>query len=422
MVLRSLALVFSVVAARVLEPSGFGAMMYGLTVATVASTFIVNATYGLPRFLSPRADAEQHDSYFTNFVVMVLIALLLSSLAMIATSQLAGLQGWMVVGVLANFLGLAAISVYKALYAAKDRTGRIVVCLVVANGLQLLAVLGLAAMHWTSPALYLTVYGLSSVAGIAVMELASATGYRFVIPLISWSRIKEIGRFAAPIMLQAIFFPIWMGADILLLQHLGQETTVGDYAVAKTLASALYSAPAAMAMVVMPRAVSAGRRETRRLVGVTLGLTAGLTLPALLVLIVASDLIVGALFGERFLPATAPLPILAVGMTLHGFYVVLESIWVGLGRTRVVAVTMALAMITTVGLCLWLIPHYGVIGAALAFTMGGVVQLIVIGLPTLWMMRPRGTPSQAMVPIPAGVEIEEDLRPVPEPASGQLRP
>jgi len=92
-------------------------------------------------------------------------------------------------------------------------------------------------------------------------------------------------------------------------------------------------------------------------------------------------------------------------MTFHGFYLVMEAIWVGLGRTRVVAVTMALAMITTVSLSFWLIPIYGVRGAALAFTMGAVVQLITIGVPTLWMLVPRlnSTPT-ALVSIPSVVD------------------
>ena len=71
-------------------------------------------------------------------------------------------------------------------------------------------------------------------------------------------------------------------------------------------------------------------------------------------------------------------------MTIYCFSLVLESLWVGLGHPRIVAIASGLAMVCTLSLGLILIPRIAEAGAAIAFAAGSAVQLAVIGSFTAW--------------------------------------
>ena len=387
-VARSIAFLFSIVAARALQPAGYGAMALGVVVATVASTFIINVTIGLPPLLSRHSQKGNQDSYYSHALVAVVVVLGATLLVVIAAAGPIGVSRWMLVGVAANILGFAFLSTYKAVQAAAERTGKLVAAVVVANVLQLVAALTAVVVGWRSPALFLTIFGLSSVLGVLILEGAAPSPFRFSLRGLGRGPLLEIGRLATPILVQAVFYPIWFGADIVLLQALAPGPAVGQYAVAKNLTNVLYTAPAAMATVISPRLIGANRTELRGVLARTLGLTACITIPALTVLALAGAILVVLLFGKGYLPAAGPLPLLGIGMALHGFYLVLQSTWVGLGRTRIVPIAMGAAMVVTIVTGLALIPTHGAAGAAIAFAAGAAVQLAVIGLPTLLAVLP----------------------------------
>jgi O-antigen/teichoic acid export membrane protein len=94
-------------------------------------------------------------------------------------------------------------------------------------------------------------------------------------------------------------------------------------------------------------------------------------------------------FGSKYPQADQPLAILAVGMGLYGFYTVMGSIWVGLGRPTVDPVATGLAMVCTLAVGLTMIPRIGLTGAALAFTIGAAMRLSVIVAFTLWALSTR---------------------------------
>ena len=399
-VARSIAFLFSIVAARALQPSGYGAMAFGLVVATVASTFIINVTIGLPPFLSRHSPKGNQDSYYSHALVAVVVVLSATLLVVIAVSGPIGVSGWMLVGVAANILGFAFLSTYKAVQAATERTGKIVAAVIVANVLQLVAALAAVVLGWRSPALFLIIFGLSSVVGVLILEAAAPSPFRFSRRGLSRDPLLEIGRLATPVLVQAVFYPIWFGADIVLLQALAPGPAVGEYAVAKTLTNVLYTAPGAMATVIAPRVAGASRTELRGVLGRTLGLTACITIPAVIVLALGGGILVVLIYGKGYLPAAGPLAMLGLGMALHGFYLILQSTWVGIGHTRIVPIAMGAAMVVTIVAGLALIPTHGAVGAAIAFAAGAAVQLAVIGVPTLMVVLPsaKRAPS-AMDPV-----------------------
>jgi O-antigen/teichoic acid export membrane protein len=159
---RLLGFLFAVAAARVLSPEDFGRMTYALAIAALASVLISAAPCGLSRYLARHSEerAVQED-YLANWLTVVGLLLAGSMLVALPIAALLGLGMWIVAGIAANLVGVTVIESYKEVQRGLDRFTSMAVCYALANLIQLIAVLGAAAAGWRSPALFVTIYGLS---------------------------------------------------------------------------------------------------------------------------------------------------------------------------------------------------------------------------------------------------------------------
>jgi O-antigen/teichoic acid export membrane protein len=206
--------------------------------------------------------------------------------------------------------------------------------------------------------------------------------------------MMSIGRFLRPLVFQTVFYSIWTGTDIVLLGRMVGPTVTGNYAAAKVLVTVLLLAPSAIGIVVGPQVARIGDQAIRQYVLAAMALTGAVTLPIAAILVGFKRPIILLLFGSKYPLASRPLTLLAVGMTLYCFFLVLENLWVGLGHPRIVAVASGLAMACTVSLGVILIPRTGVAGAAIAFAVGSAAQLLVIGSYTAWALRAQHLPDR----------------------------
>jgi O-antigen/teichoic acid export membrane protein len=387
---RLLGFLFSVVAARVLGTQDFGRFAYGLTVASIAAILVTNAPRGLSRFLAREdGDRRQQDNYFSNWLIVVALTFGVSAVLLGPISILAGLSGWMIPAVGANLLGVAAFETYREGQRGLRRFSAMVIFYVAANLIQLLTILLAASLGWRSPPLFLTIYGLSSLAALALMQQARPIALSFLREALAWRRILSIVRFVRPLVFQTVFYAIWSGADIVLVGRILGPTATGNYAVAKTLVTVLALAPSAIGIVTGPevaRLSQQGQHRLWRFVTVALVFTGAVTVPIAVGLVWFKQPIILLLFGSKYPLASRPLTVLAVGMTLYCFSLVLESLWVGLGHPRIVAIASGLAMVCTVSLGLILIPQIADMGAAIAYAAGSAAQLAIIGSFTAWAL------------------------------------
>jgi O-antigen/teichoic acid export membrane protein len=399
---RLLGFLFAVAAARILGTQDFGRFAFGLTVASIAAILITNTPRGLSRFLArAHDDRQEQDNYFSNWLVVVAITLGVSVLLLAPISALTGIEGWMVVAVGANLLGVTVFETYREAQRGLRRFTAMVVFYLAANLIQLFAILLAGRLGWRSPSLFLTIYGLASLAALVVMQRASPIALSFRRDVLEWRLVRAIVRFVRPLVAQTIFYAIWFGADILLLGRLVGPFLTGNYAAAKTLVTVLALVPFAIGIVTGPEAAQLRQRGVeglRRFALLALGLTAVATAPIAAVLVWFKEPIILFLFGTRYPLASRPMTLLVVGMSLYGLSVVLENLWVGLGQPRVVAVASGLAMLLTVGLGLILVPQLADIGAAIAFAGGAGVQLTVIGLYTVWVLYSGSTIRTQSIP------------------------
>ena len=384
---RLLGFLFSVATARLLVPAEFGEMTYVLAVVAVASVLMTSAPVGLSRFLSLyRDDLAEQSATYSNWLAVVGLIFVLS----IAVSPVVGIAARlslaMTVGVVANVFGVTVLETYREVQRGLSRYGVMVTFYVLANLLQLLVVIGLGLAGWRSAPLFVIVYGLSSVVALIVMRLVAPMHLHFTTGTLSRARMLESARFMRPILLQSIFFAIWYSADLLVVGRLNSPAATGNYAAAKALALVLILAPGALATVLLPQSARLSATAVRGYVIRTLAFGCAITLPLALGLALQGHPLIRLLFGDKYADAPSPLVMLSIGMAAHGLYSVLASLWVGLGRPVIDMAATGAAMLCTVLLAFLLVPVYGLVGGAIAFSTGSVLKLLVIGGYSWWRL------------------------------------
>jgi O-antigen/teichoic acid export membrane protein len=380
---RAIGFLFSVAAARLLVPADYGLLAYGLAIVGFASILISSAPSGLASFVARyQGNPREQELHFSNWIAVVTLLMGLSIVLMVPIAALARLDGPMLVGVIANLIGLAVLQTYREAQRGLERFAAMVVFYLLANLMQLLAVLALAALGYRNPALYLTVYGLSSVGALAVVQPIAPLALRFVRDVVEWQRMMAVARFIQPLVLQTIFFAIWFGADLILVQRLLGPTQAGNYAAAKSLANAVYLAPSAISGAVMTRVARLPQLSLGGYLGRVMLFATAVTMPLLVIFVAFGKPLTGFIFGSGYGEVSTPLAVLAIGMAFYGVSLVLSGSWVALGKPGIDAIATGAGTIATVAVGLLLVPRAALLGAAIAFSLGSLVQLGVIGVYT----------------------------------------
>jgi O-antigen/teichoic acid export membrane protein len=384
---RALGFLFSVAGARILVPLDYGRLTYAIAVVSIASVFISGAPNGLSRFLARNhGNRSLQETYFTNWIALIVAVVGVSALVVAPISYVVGLRGWLLVGVLCNLVGIAVLETYWEVQRGLDRYVAMMSVYVLANLLQLVGVVALGSIGVRSPAVFLIVYGLSSVVALAVVLPAVPISLRFARSRLNLTRMREIFRFTRPLLVQSIFFAVWFGSDLVMVQHLMTTEATANYGVAKALVNVLLLAPTAIGTAILPRIARLGERSMAKYILAALGLTSAATIPLVAGVVLFGPWLILVIFGTKYPQAAIPLTILAVGMGLYGFYTVMGSIWVGLGRPIIDPVATGIAMSCTLGVGLTMIPRMGLTGAALAFSIGAAARLMAIATFTLWAL------------------------------------
>jgi O-antigen/teichoic acid export membrane protein len=376
---------FQVVSGRLLNPTGYGRLAFALTVAGIASILLSTGPVGLSRFLSRHADSRsEQESYYTNWLAVIAVLLGASVLVTAIVVPAIGLSGWLLAGVIANLFGVTALATFREVQRGLGRFTLLTAFLVLANTLQLVAIVVAGALGWRSPALFLIFYGLSGVAALPFVLPLSRNGPRLVAAALDWSRVKHVLRFLSPILIQAIFWNLWFSGDLVMVQHFAGPTATGIYGAAKAIANGFELIPGAITFVFAPQVARLAITEVRGHLVRTMTFTAAMLVPGVtLVMLVGTPLTV-AIFGPRYHATAAPLAVLAVGMAIFGLKNVMGSLWLGLGYPIVEMVSSAASMVATFAAGLLLIPSHGAVGAALAFSAGAMAQMLIDGGVTLW--------------------------------------
>jgi O-antigen/teichoic acid export membrane protein len=165
--------------------------------------------------------------------------------------------------------------------------------------------------------------------------------------------------------------------DTLILGVFRPETQVGIYSAVMTLARLILVVSAAVTYIFLPVAARLwGQRDTKTLAEVFVTTTRWMmifTLPIFLVFVFLPSDSIAFVFGAGYITGAEALVIITIGALISVVFGPVNAALAGMGSTRPLLVSTGISAGANIVLSFALIPSYGLVGAAVAWTVARVL-------------------------------------------------
>jgi stage V sporulation protein B len=281
------------------------------------------------------------------------------------------------------------IAVYTGAFQGRKRIGSMAAALLLQQALRILLALALVAASATA----LSAIGGSSL-GIAftlpLVYLLSRrlriSGLRPSIPPLE--PFRKVFLYSLPISATALSAFLLAYIDILLLGFYKGTEVVGVYSAASPTSRLLLAFATALSAVLLPTVSelnvlgAKGREEIRERHRYCFRVSLAVFAPTTLFSLFFSEEIISLLFGPVYRGAAAPFAVLVVGTAFLGIFTLNSGVFQGIGRPGVPMKLLLLTALLDFLLNLFLIPPYGLMGAAYAssgsFLFAGIASTVLL--------------------------------------------
>jgi len=214
-------------------------------------------------------------------------------------------------------------------------------------------------------------------------------------PSVRFNRASAVNmlRTAIPFGLSGIFVRVYSYIDTVLLQHIRGDIEVGWYSVPYKITYAFQFLPLALSAALYPALASAWKTDRDRLRLIfarAFRYSIFLVLPIVFGIAALAPEIILTIYGRQFENSILPLKISIFGLVFMFLYFPVGALLNATDRQKVNTVFMGFTMVANIVLNIFLIPHFGAVGASIAtlFTnaflwLGTlIVALRIIKLPS----------------------------------------
>ncbi len=379
---------YSIVLARILGAMEFGIYALGLTVFNLVSTLAVAGLDSAVLRFVPRAMATADQAYVRSTIrVLLMLSLLFGGsfgvVLYVASPYISefGFHAPASRPVLTVFaIGIPAFTVacvlIAGLQAFHDVVWRTTIKYLCEPLVRAVVAIWLLWIGWT-------VLGAAAAFVLATV----VTALLALIPLRHHLRpsssedaqrlsARTVLSFSLPLLLSLLFASIATRSDILFLGYWTKPDEVGIYSAAFQTASILIVTLGAMESIATPlfshSIARADYGELARLYKTVLRWSLTVALPMFLMMSFFAKEVL-SLFGPGFESGAWPLAILAFGQIINAATASTHNVLVLTGHSRMVMWNSMGVGLLQVGLHMWLIPRYGIMGAAISTTSAMVI-------------------------------------------------
>lgn len=192
-----------------------------------------------------------------------------------------------------------------------------------------------------------------------------------IVPTIRFDRriFFFLGRIAIPFALAGIFGRVYGYIDSQLLFTLVGEEALGWYSIPNKISTAFLFIPAAFVAALYPRFSEFFVREPNRLAHLffeSIKYILVIALPIAVGIGILSHDIVLAIYGLEYAHSILPLQILMASMIWGFVFFIIGALLNACNKQVVQTVVVGMGMLVNIGLNVWYIPLFGVVGAAVA--------------------------------------------------------
>jgi O-antigen/teichoic acid export membrane protein len=389
---RALGFLFSIVLARVFVPADYGKVQYAIAIASIVAIatqpFIQHV---LARFVGKyREDESALRRKLTNAWV-VLLGLFAGTLIVATPSLL--LLGRFNIGIIFIYTGITLFYTYWGLATGFYAPGRLVIAFLGSNAVQIVATIVLIqVIGIESPVLAMAIYGLSYFLPIGLLQIFKPFPITFQPNLISRADIFDLVRFSAPLWVSQAAWAFGSSIDLIFLEALTDDTTVGVYALARTLTMIFEFIPVGISAILMPKIAAMPRSEHGRVLRNMVELSLAANLVLLVGYLLVGRWLIQIVVGPEYLVKTSVFLVLALYIIVGGVGSLFGAVFVGSDRASFEMGGRIVSLLVAIAICALLIPSLGGLGAAIAKL--GAVLIELATFFAFYLAERRGLPGK----------------------------
>jgi O-antigen/teichoic acid export membrane protein len=212
---------------------------------------------------------------------------------------------------------------------------------------------------------------------VLVIYIMIKQNYKVVVKDFSSSYVMDSLKYGLKSHLSNILAFLNYRVDMLLISFFLGPVHVGIYNVAINIAERLWIISKPVATVLFPRISSSTEKEQNNLTAIVSRNVLFLSVISSIVFYLLSDIIIYLLFGEAYIDASLVMKILLPGITVFSAERILSNSLAGKGKPELNLYTSIFTVVCNITLNIFLIPLYGLNGAAFSTSASYVLSFII---------------------------------------------
>ena len=382
---RAFRFLFWLIVIWIVTPDEYGYVRYSLTIANFLSLPIVSGFAGaITKFISEhtghnkKMEIYAFQTILLDSIIMILVVILVILLGLTSPEQIPILSAYIVIT-----LGL--YNIYSSYVRGLMDIKRIVAFGVSVNVSRVVFVLILYLLNLFGLLWVIVAYSFPLAIGLFVGRLFRDKTLNIKKYPLDFSIVKKISVFALPGILSAGMWMLVGQVDIIFVNaYLGFQE-VAYYSLAKTLSSVIGFVAGAIIVLQMPK-ISSFRDNKKKIYTYTkksLKLAFLATGFLALLLYISSKFILELFFPETYIASLPLIYILIPGSIFSSLFAILGATWTGYGKPIEEAKAVFFGAISILSLNFLLIPSYGALGSATAFTLSQTIIFLLLYYKTI---------------------------------------
>lgn len=378
---KALTYFYRILIARGVGPNAYGQLSIALMIVGIGTTISYLSVGSalkkyIPEFRSRNEPGKIKGLLISSIEISLPLTLLVAFSILLGSEVIAGFFGIEKLAPLLKIMSISVITInITSLFfdttigfnkiAYKTLTTEILqsIIQIVVTGILLLAGFGVMSAAWG----WLAGSAISALIGILVVEKKIGP-----ILLSNQKKVpqhKEIIRFSAPLLFSGLLATLMGWADTGILGYYMTDYQVGLYNAALPTAMLILIPHQAIGSLAISSFSELKERNSESLedsIQKATGWVLTLVIPTFLLLLLYSEEVLRLLFGQTYTTAYLALSILAVGYLVDASVGMVGNLLKSLGNTKYLLYNNSAALLLNLILNLALIPHIGIIGAAIA--------------------------------------------------------
>jgi O-antigen/teichoic acid export membrane protein len=166
--------------------------------------------------------------------------------------------------------------------------------------------------------------------------------------------------------------------DQVLVVSLLSPGAMGSYVVVLSLSRMLNLFQNSVVMVLFPKAAGLSTEDVVTMTGRAARISGLATAICAVLVCITGPSLLRILYGQEYVSAVGALRILVLEVVLSGATFVLAQAFMALNRPGIVTILQAVGLSLSIPMMLWLIPRYGIYGAAISLLASTIARFIFV--------------------------------------------